>query len=489
MKADFKKNEFMRNVEKIDTGIYEISANFRHYMNKPARFYMTKKVLQQAEVGAIQQTINITTLPGLVKYSIALPDMHWGYGFPIGGVAAFDPENDGVISPGGVGFDINCGVRHLTSNLTMDDVEGKLNDVLEGFKRQIPAGVGREGHLDLSREEIDEVSKYGAKWVVEQGYGRREDLKHIEDGGVFPNADPSKVSRKAKNRGRSQLGTLGSGNHYIELEVVDEIYDEKIAKRFGVFQEGQIGLMIHSGSRGFGHQICTDYAKHRFPRVAKKHDIKLRDKQLAAAPFNSRAGQDYYGALNCGINYAFANRQVLMHFARKALKNALGTEATFDLLYGVCHNTAKVEEHTVNGKNKELVVHRKGATRGFGPQRKEIPGDFRDIGQPVLVGGTMQTGSRILIGTDRAMEEVWGSSVHGAGRTMSRRKAKHKWWGGDVKKRMRKGGIMVDSANPAVLAEETKGAYKNVDGVVNAAEKTGITRKIFSTRPLVVWKG
>lgn len=489
MKADFSKNELLREVKKIDTGIWQIPEDFRRYMRKPSRIYMTKAMLQKTEKGAIQQVINIASLPGLVKYSIGMPDMHWGYGFPIGGVAAFDPQNNGVISPGGVGFDINCGVRHLTSNLTLEDVKGKKKEVLDAFKRLIPAGVGRKGHVRLNLSEIDEVSKYGAKWAVENGYGREEDLAHLEDNGNFPNADPSKVSRKAKQRGKGQLGTLGSGNHYIELEVVDEIYDKAIAKRFGVEQEGQIGLMIHSGSRGFGHQICSDYAKHKFPRAAEKHGIELRDKQLAAAPFNSKAGQDYYKALNCGINYAFANRQILMHYARKGLNEVLGSDTKFDLLYGVCHNTAKKEEHKVNGKMKDLIVHRKGATRGFGPGRKEIPEVFRDIGQPVLVGGTMQTGSRILLGTEKAMEEVFGSAVHGAGRTMSRNAAKNKWWGGDVKKRMRKGGIMVDSANPAVLAEETKGAYKDVDEVVNAAEQIGLSRKIFSTRPLVVWKG
>lgn len=489
MKVDFERNELMGSIEKVDTGIFEIPQDFRRYMRKPARLYMTDSLLRDTEDGAIQQVLNITSLPGIVKYSIGLPDMHWGYGFPIGGVAAFDPENDGVISPGGVGFDINCGVRHLTSHLTIDDVKGKKKDILDAFKRLIPAGVGRKGQVRLNLREIDEVSKYGAKWAVENGYGREEDLKHIEDGGNFPNADPSEVSRKAKERGKSQLGTLGSGNHYLELEVVEEIYDEQIAKRMGVVQEGQVNLMIHTGSRGFGHQICTDYVKHRFPRAAKKYGIELRDKQLACAPFNSEDGQAYYKALNCGINYAFANRQILMHFARKALRETLGSDAKFDLLYGVCHNTAKLEEHTVDGMTKELVVHRKGATRGFGPGRKEVPEDFRDIGQPVLVGGTMQTGSRILIGTDTSMREVFGSSVHGAGRAMSRTKAKHKYWGGDVKKRMQSAGIMVDSANPAVLAEEAKGAYKDVDEVVDAAEKIGLTRKIFSTRPIVVWKG
>ncbi len=485
--VDFRMSDLMRSIKQVRPNVWEIPKNFRPYMQTPARLYMSKKLLNDMENQAIQQLINLTTLPGIVKWAIALPDAHTGYGFPIGGVAAFDVET-GIISPGGVGFDINCGVRMLVTDLTIDDVKPKLKQLLEEVAKNVPAGVGRGGKIRLTISELEDVLVDGAYWAVEQGYGSKKDLEHIEDNGRLEGANPAFVSRRAKERGAPQLGSLGAGNHYMEVEVVDQIFDEKIAKRMGVKQEGQIVVMIHTGSRGLGHQIASDYIDVMV-RAAQKYNIKLRDKQLACAPFKSAEAERYFAAMKCGANFAFANRHMIMHWVREAFWKVFGSDIKLDLLYDVAHNIAKVEEHTVDGTRVRVVVHRKGATRGFAPGREEIPQDYRDVGQPILVGGNMLQGSYVLVGTDTAMKEVFGSTVHGAGRQMSRTAAKKRFWGRQVVEWLAKKGIMVKAVSMSVVAEETPQAYKNLHEVVESAHVAGIAKKVFHASPIAVWKG
>ncbi|MEX2690797.1 MAG: RtcB family protein [Candidatus Njordarchaeales archaeon] len=487
-RIEFTQSDLFRALKKIKPNVWEIPKGFRPFMRVPARIYMTEKLLRETELGAIQQIINVASLPGIVKYSIMLPDGHWGYGFPIGGVAAFDVEDEGIISPGGIGYDINCGVRFLVTNLRLEDVEKNAERLLRALSENVPAGVGRSGHLALSVGELEEVMVGGAEWAVEKGYGYEEDLRHIEDGGRLKGADPSKVSPRAKKRGRPQLGTLGSGNHYLEVEVVEEIFDPELAKRFGIEEVGQIGVMIHTGSRGFGHQIASDYIEV-MRRALKKYGFKPVDIQLAFAPFNSPEGQDYFAAMKAGANFAYANRQIITHLAREAFKKIFGDDVELKLLYDVAHNIGKIEKHEIDGEIRKLIVHRKGATRGFGPGRPEIPEDYRDIGQPILIGGNMLQGSYILVGTDTAMKEVFGSTVHGAGRRLSRARAKKKFWGGTVQKWLKDKGILVEAASKAVLAEEAPDAYKNLHEVIDAAVGAGIAKKVFRTRPVLVWKG
>ena len=485
---DFSRGELNRALKKIRANVYEIPKDFRPYMNVPVRIYMTEKLLNQTEDGAIQQAINVASLPGIVKASIMLPDAHWGYAFPIGGVAAFPANENGIISPGGIGYDINCGVRFLVSDLTLDDVGGRVDDLLRALSRNVPAGVGRGGHLRLSRGELDELLELGAHWAVEHGYGDKRDLEHIEDNGRLLGADASKVSDRAKKRGAPQVGTLGSGNHYIEVEVIDQIFDEHAAKVMGIKEVGQIGVMIHTGSRGLGHQVASDYLEV-MRRAVKKYNIKLRDMQLVCAPFDSPEGRDYFAAMNAAANFAFANRQMITHFTRRAFEEVFGSGVELRVVYDVAHNIGKIEEHVVDGTTMKLIVHRKGATRGFAPGRPEIPADYRQIGQPILVGGNMLQGSYILLGTKRAMEEVFGSTVHGAGRVLSRAAAKRRFWGGNVQKWLAEKGIRVDAVSKAVLAEEAPQAYKDLDEVINAAVGAGIARKAVKMRPIIVWKG
>lgn len=485
--VDFSMSEFWRRVKQVRKHVWEIPKDFRPYMKTPARLYMSKKLLERMEPGAIQQLINLTTLPGIVKWSIALPDAHTGYGFPIGGVAAFDVE-EGIISPGGVGFDINCGVRMLVTNLRVEDVKPKLKQLISEVAKNVPAGVGRTGRLHLTIQELDEVLVDGAKWAVEHGYGYEEDLKHIEDGGRLEGANPEYVSYKAKKRGAPQLGTLGAGNHYMEVEVVDQIFDEEVAKRLGIRETGQIVVMIHTGSRGLGHQIASDYIKV-MEKAVYKYKIKLRDRQLACAPFKSPEAERYFSAMKAGANFAFANRQIIAHWVREAFYKVFGSDVGLKLLYDVAHNIAKVEDHYVDGEKITVVVHRKGATRGFAPGRPEIPEDYRDIGQPILVGGNMLQGSYILVGTDIAMKEVFGSTVHGAGRQMSRTRAKRMYRGSQVIQWLAQKGIMVKAVSLAVAAEETPHAYKDLHEVINSAHEAGIAKKVFHASPIAVWKG
>jgi tRNA-splicing ligase RtcB len=419
--------------------------------------------------------------------------MHWGYGFPIGGVAATDPEKGGVVSPGGVGYDINCGVRLVRSDLVLEDVEDKIHDLVAQLHRDVPAGVGSRGDItaDLSRARGALVK--GAQWAVEQGYGWAEDIEHCEERGAMSGADPDiayRYSSRALERGRRQLGTLGSGNHFLEIDVVDKIFNPAVAAAFGLF-EGQIVLQVHSGSRGFGHQICDDFLKV-MAEAARKYNISLPDRQLACAPAKSKEGQAYLAAMACAANYAWANRQCLMHLAREAIAHALRTSAGalgMHLVYDVAHNIAKMERHIVEGKEVTLVVHRKGATRAFPAGRPELPEAYRDVGHPVLVPGDMGRSSYVLVGQQPALEETWGSSCHGAGRLLSRRAAIRKGKGRNIRKEMAERGVVVMSTKRSILSEEMPEAYKDVSNVVDVMHGAGLAHKVVRLSPLGVVKG
>ncbi len=438
----------------------------------------------------LQQVANVATLPGIVGKSLAMPDCHMGYGFPIGGVAAFD-IHEGVISPGGVGYDINCGVRLLRSDLTRDDIEDKLEDLTGSIFSSVPAGVGKSGSFRLSRKQLEAVLNDGARWAVAQGYGTEEDLQHTEAGGCMPGADASALSSRALERGGPQLGTLGSGNHFLEIQVVDRIDDEQVAAAFGIEQVGQICVMIHCGSRGLGHQVCDD-AIGVMLKAAKKYGIELPDRQLACTPVDSPEGRTYYAAMAAAANYAWANRQAITHQLRERFEQTLkaGSEKLgLRLVYDVAHNVAKFEKHQVNGLEKELCVHRKGATRAFGPGHPELPDDYRQYGQPVLVPGDMGTASHLLVGTASAMEQSWGSTCHGAGRRMSRKAALRRQHSNEVLAKLTQQGIVVRSVGKKTLAEEAPEAYKDVDEVVAVCHGAGISTRVARLRPLAVIKG
>tara|TARA_B100001964_G_scaffold171986_1_gene189288 strand:- start:4676 stop:5941 length:1266 start_codon:yes stop_codon:yes gene_type:complete len=421
-----------------------------------------------------------------------MPDGHWGYGFPIGGVAAFDTK-EGIISPGGIGFDINCGVRLLTTHLTADEVKPRIRELVNELFRSVPAGVGAKGSLKVSVSQLKEIMEKGADWCIENGYGTPQDREKIEECGHIPGADPSKVSEKAISRGINQLGTLGSGNHYLEIQMVtiDNIYDEKVANVFGISKKNQIVLMVHCGSRGFGHQVATDYLRV-FDKTTKKYGMTVKDKELACAPFKSLEGSDYYKAMLCAANSAFANRQIITHRIRESFSKVFDTKTEnlgIGIVYDVAHNIAKIERYKINGKEKEVLVHRKGSTRSFGPGRKELPEIYRNVGQPVIVGGSMQTDSYLLAGTEKAMEDTFGSTMHGAGRTMSRHAAKKRIRGDQLLKTMAKDGIHVKTASISGLAEEAGIAYKDISEVVETMDKLGITKKVVKLKPIGNIKG
>lgn len=455
-------------------------------MPVPVRVYANSRIFASIEEGVFRQAINVSKLPGIQKASLVMPDGHYGYGFPIGGVAAFDQET-GVVSPGGVGYDINCGVRLMSTDLTEEDVRPRLKELMGALFENIPSGVGEKSSLRISEKELDEVAVTGARWAVERGLGKKEDLKHMEEEGCIKGADPSKVTKKAKDRGRPQIGTLGAGNHFLEVQKVDKILDYETAKKFGIKEAGQITVMIHCGSRGFGHQIADDYIKVMLP-AARKYGIKLPDAELACAPLDSKEGKDYMAAMCCGVNYAFCNREVITHGVRETF-NKIFPGSDMPLVYDVCHNIAKYEEHTIDGINKMLCVHRKGATRAFAAGRKEIPEAYRETGQPVIIPGSMGSSSYILVGTQTAMDETFGSTCHGAGRTMSRQGAIRKFNGKDIQKKMESDGKVVYATNPAVLAEEAAEAYKDIDEVIKSVETAGISRTIARVVPIGVAKG
>jgi len=477
-------------VKRIDEVRWEIPTSYRSGMRVPGRLIMNEKLFKGLEKGALDQCANVATLPGIYNYSIALPDAHWGYGFPIGGVAAFD-MNNGVVSPGGVGYDINCGVRILTTNLDEKDVRPRIKALTSSVFNNVPSGVGATGKIRIESNRLDAVLEGGAKWAVQQGYGWEEDLERTEEKGCMKEADADKVSSRAKQRGAPQLGTLGSGNHYLETQIVEKIFDEKAAKTMGITHIGQVTVMIHSGSRGCGHQIASDYIRV-MEGAAVKYKISLPDRQLACAPINSKEGLDYLAGMRCGANYAWANRQCITHWVRESFQKVLAMDAEklgLHMIYDVAHNVAKLERHDIDGKAVEVCVHRKGATRSFPPRHPDIPLIYSEIGQPVLVGGSMGTASYILVGTEQAMKETFASTIHGAGRTMSRAGATRKFSPRDIMRRLESQGIEIQAASIGELAEEASESYKNVDDVVDSAEKAGISKKVVRLRPLSVIKG
>lgn len=478
--------------KKIAEGIWEVPRTAKEGMLVPARIYATDTLFKEMDQGVFEQVTNVACLPGIQKYAICMPDGHWGYGFPIGGVAAMDTAT-GVISPGGIGFDINCGMRLLRTNLTETEVKPKLRELVDRLFQAVPCGVGTKGFWRLSEAEFREVMVQGARGVIRRGYGWPEDAESIENYGRIAGADPAKVSAKATSRGINQLGTLGSGNHYLEIQVVypENIYDPDLARALGIDRDFQVMVMFHCGSRGFGHQVATDYLEI-FDRAMRRYGITVRDRELACAPFASPEGQDYFKAMLCAANSAFANRQVITHRVREVFSDVFKRDARdlgLEMIYDVTHNIAKIERYRVDGGEKELLVHRKGATRSFPPGHPELAERFRSTGQPVIIGGSMETGSYLLIGTTKAMEESFGSTAHGSGRTMSRTAAKKKVHGRDLLQRMEEKGIYVRAASFAGVAEEAGMAYKDISDVVEAVDSIGISKKVARLQPIGNIKG
>jgi len=483
-------------LNKIDEFRYEIPSSYTGEKNNlkmrtSAVIYANSQMIDAIRKdSAPEQAANVTMLPGIVGKSLAMPDIHWGYGFPIGGVAATDAE-EGVISPGGVGFDINCGVRLVRTNLHETELNTKkIQHLVDEMFKNVPSGLGSKAKIRLSRKELDGVLQLGARWAVENGYGWEEDVEFLEENGCLKQADISKVSEKAKQRGAPQLGSLGAGNHFLEIQKVAEIYDPVAAKAFGVNNVGQIMVMIHTGSRGFGHQVCTDHLQV-LEQAVKKYNIWLPDRQLACAPVHSKEGENYLKAMACAANFAWCNRQMIVHWVRESFEKILidsAEDLDMGIVYDVCHNIAKLEEHVVDGEKRKLIVHRKGATRSFGPGKKENPMKYRDVGQPVLIPGDMGTESYLLRGTKEA-EETFGSTCHGAGRVMSRRQAVRQWRGERVQEDLKKKGIYVHPASWKVMAEEAPDAYKDVSEVVNVTHGAGISAKVAKLMPLGVVKG
>lgn len=476
-------------VRKIHDYLWEIPK--QGAMLVPGRIYANARMMDDLRSDpALQQVANVACLPGIVGYSLAMPDVHWGYGFPIGGVAATD-ATEGVISPGGVGYDINCGVRLARTNLRYEEIASKVGPLADALFDDIPAGVGSEGAIPtLSVEELKQIAVEGARWALRSGYATKDDLQHTEEGGCLANADPEKVSHQAYQRGRKQLGTLGSGNHFLELSRVDEVYDSRVASALGI-EGGQVTVLIHSGSRGLGHQTCDDYLRTVAAAMAR-YEIRLPDRQLASVPLLSPEGQAYLRAMAAAANFAWCNRQVMMHLTRETFLRALGIgpkELGFSLVYDVCHNIAKFEKHFIDGRNRLVCVHRKGATRAFGPGNPALPEDLRPLGQPVLIPGDMGRYSFVLLGKETAMRETFGSSCHGAGRTMSRAKAKNEARGRDLYSELAQLGVTVRARSRAGIAEEMPAAYKDVADVVEVMEAAGVTRKVARLRPFAVIKG
>ncbi len=455
-------------------------------MRVPGLIFADTALLQDMDDKICEQLGNVACLPGIVKGAMAMPDAHWGYGFPIGGVAAFDPGEGGIISVGGVGYDISCGVRSLSLGISRQEIMPRLERLMKELFSEIPAGVGSTGRLRLSMKELDKVLRDGAVWAVGRGYGSPEDLAFIEEHGRLEGADPSKVSEKAKERQLKQVGTLGSGNHYLEVQYVQEIFDAEAAEVFGLKRD-HVVISIHCGSRALGHQIGTDYIQI-LGGASQKYKIPIRERELVCAPINSPEGKDYYRAMACGVNCALANRQVLSHLVKKVLKRVIpGVDCR--LIYDVSHNTCKKETHLVDGRPKTLYVHRKGATRAFGPGHGELPDIYRHAGQPVFIGGTMGTCSFILAGTSRGEDLAWSSACHGAGRSMSRRQALKRWKGKNVVSSLKRQGIILMAASMKGAAEEAPDAYKDVRRVVEVTHRAGLARKVAMVKPMAVIKG
>jgi tRNA-splicing ligase RtcB len=483
-------------LHKIDDFRYEIPSSYKGEHNNlkmqtSAVIFADEKMIPAIRSdNAPEQTANTTILPGIVGKALAMPDIHWGYGFPIGGVVATDGEN-GVISPGGVGFDINCGVRLVRTNLNVEDLDShKIQALIDEMFKNVPSGLGSKAKVRLSRNDLKGVLELGAKWAVQNGYGWDEDLEFLEENGCLEYADPSKISEKAMQRGAPQVGSLGAGNHFLEIQKVEEIFESNTANLFGITNRGQIVVMIHTGSRGFGHQVCTDHLQI-LERAVRKYNIWLPDRQLACAPVHSPEGEGYLSGMACAANFAWSNRQMIVHWVRESFERILNSSAEdleMKIIYDVCHNIAKLEEHEIEGKRRKVYVHRKGATRSFGPEKREVPLKYRGVGQPVLIPGDMGTESYLLRGTKDA-EETFGSTCHGAGRVMSRHQALRKWRGEEVVRILKNKGIYVHPASWKVAAEEAPDAYKDVKNVVDVADGAGISKKVVKLIPLGVVKG
>jgi len=478
-------------LKKIGENIWEIPQSFQKGMRVPGRVYADEPLLDKMKLDrTLQQCANVAHLPGVYKWAVTLPDGHEGYGFPIGGVAATDYD-EGVVSPGGVGYDINCGTRLLRTNLTESEVRPVLPRLLDTLFNYIPSGLGSRGQIKVSQVELDKVLSDGVEWAVDRGYGWPEDAATSEEEGCMESADPSKVSTTAKSRGSPQLGSLGSGNHFLEIEKVDKILDEASAKAFGIDRVGQILVFIHTGSRGLGHQVCSDYLRV-MDRAVSKYRIELPDRELACAPGKSPEAEDYIPAMASACNFAWANRQMITHWTREAFEKVFNRPAEnldLRLIYDVAHNIAKIEEHQVNGKRTKVYVHRKGATRALPPGHNSVPAAYREVGQPVLIPGSMGTASWVLVGTARSMELSFGSTAHGAGRNLSRTAAKRRYSGEEVKRNLEKQGILVRAASIAVVSEEAPGAYKDVDRVADVSHKLEIATKVARLVPIGVSKG
>jgi tRNA-splicing ligase RtcB len=478
-----------KDVKRLNRYLYEVPKSHREDMRVPARVYADEQLLEAAlSDRSMEQLVNTTTLPGIVSFSLAMPDIHQGYGFPIGGVAA-TRSPDGVISPGGIGYDINCGVRVLASDIEREALQPYVEDLLRAMYRLIPTGLGKGG-IKISKGDLDRLLERGPAWAVAKGYGTRADLEHTEEEGCLAGADASRVSQRAKNRGLQQLGSLGSGNHFLEIDEIVEVYDEEVAQVFGL-RQGCITIQIHCGSRGLGHQVCSDHVR-LLQKAVRKYGIELPDRELVCAPFGSPEGQDYFAAMAAAANFAWTNRHIIAHWVRRALEETVaGKLKSWDLtqVYDVAHNIGKVERYSIDGKQTELVIHRKGATRAFGPKSKELPKAYQGVGQPVLVPGSMGTSSYILVGTDRAHDLTFGSCCHGAGRVMSRTKAKKQIWGEDLIRDLRAKGIAVQAGSMSGLAEEAPEAYKDVERVVEVVAGAGIARQVARLEPIGVIKG
>jgi tRNA-splicing ligase RtcB len=476
---------------KIDDYRWKIPENYKTGMRVPGLIYASKEMLDSIrEEQTPEQVANVAFLPGIIGYSLAMPDIHWGYGFPIGGVAAMDIK-DGVVSPGGVGYDINCGVRLLRTSLSESEVRPRINQLINELFRNIPSGLGSEGKIKVDQKEMARLMVEGARWAVKRGFGYEEDLNVTEEGGCLAGADSSKVSDKAVKRGMPQAGTLGSGNHFLEVQVVKEIFDPHIANVMGITEIGQILILIHTGSRGFGHQVCTDHLRV-MEQAVSKYGMKLPDRQLACAPVESPEGKNYLAAMACAANYAWVNRQCIAHWTREGFAKIFGKSAEqmgMKQIYDVAHNIAKIEEHIVDGHKLKVCVHRKGATRAFPAGHKDIPGCYKEIGQPVLVPGDMGRCSFIAVGTEKAMKESFGSTCHGAGRVLSRGAAKRAIRGADVIRKLESRGIIVKAGSVSALAEEASEAYKDVTEVIDIVHQAGISRKVAMAIPIGVIKG
>jgi tRNA-splicing ligase RtcB (3'-phosphate/5'-hydroxy nucleic acid ligase) len=481
-----------KDFNKISDTVWEIAPGYKDGMRVPARIYATRKLLEDMDAGVIDQVTNVATLPGIIHHALCMPDGHWGYGFPIGGVAAMDVKN-GVISPGGIGFDVNCGMRLVRTNLTYEEVKPHLRNLVDRLFARVPAGVGSAGFIKMSQNEFRRAMELGARWCVKNGYGWEEDLERTEEHGCIAGADASKVSSKAVERGFKQIGTLGSGNHYLEIQVAkpENIFDAELARDFGITLPNQVVVMFHCGSRGFGHQVATDYLKLFLKVMEKKYGIKTLDRELACAPFSSPEGQDYFAAMKCAINMSFANRQVILHRIREVFADVFHKDPAqlgLHQVYDVAHNTAKLEKHVLDGELRQVLVHRKGATRAFGPGHEDLPEIYKPTGQPVILGGSMETGSYVLAGVPGGSQTFF-STAHGSGRTMSRTQAKKRFQGRKLQQDMEERGIYVRTASYAGLAEEAGPAYKSIDDVVEATERADISKRVARLVPVGVIKG